>query len=179
MAKNKSKLGIKIQGKKKKLHPLVAAIVGFFGVVLLAVTFTAHIYKDVSPLQEVAGAATVVNNADRNLSSITPTSSCLIVRSIIGQGICSKDSYTSLTVTCGDGTTTKLHTTDGTTKVNDTTTCRSLTAWSMQVAQACKDHVLCTPSKIPTAAITKPRPSTSPFLLPHTQPTNQVNHGNK
>ena len=148
MAKKKSR--IKHGVKSKKIHPLITMLMGFFAVVALGVVLTANAYKDVSPMQEVAGAESSVNGTPTpNLSlyphpSITPTQSCLVMLSVRGIQSCGKDSYKSIVAICGDSTQTKIAS-DG--------QCRSLTAWFTKLAQACSNHSSCK-SPTPTPKIT-------------------------
>jgi hypothetical protein len=175
MSKKKSHL--KATHKKRKLHPLLVTIMGFFAVMLVAVAFTAHIYKDVSPFQAVAGIEDSVLSGTPipiptgsptphpSISprpSLPPTQSCLVTLAIRGIQPCGKDSYKALSVICGDSTQPKLST-DG--------QCHSLTAWFTKLAQACSSHSSCKVSGTPTPKITgtqnshpsgEPRPSFPP-----------------
>lgn len=144
----KAKSRIKRQ-KAKKMHPLFALFIGFFGVFLLAIVFTAHIYKNVSPMQEVAGTTTEAIH--RPLPSITPnlSQSCTILSSFSVQGPC-REGFRSAKATCADGSAAQIKIGPG---------CRSITGWVAQVLMACRQHTSCnfatpTPQNTPTPGIT-------------------------
>lgn len=175
---------------KKKIHPLIKMLMGLFMLSLVGVAVTAFAYKDVSPLQEVAGASTTPTPFP------TPSAACIIVNAVIGIGPCGKDSYRGVAFTCGDGTSFKPTVTPtlappptGIKATNEhpfiTTIgeCRSLTAWMTKVAQVCAGHSTCKPTVTPTRFPTpsgKPHPSIFPLRTSnsgeHTSQGSNENH---
>jgi len=153
-----------IHTKKKKLHPLFIAILSMFAVVVIAIMVTAQVYKNTSPLEEVAGAAT--SSAQRaTFPSITPTpKSCVAVGAVIGYAPCQKDSYKEVHVVCGDGSKPTLATNGQ---------CQPLATWMTQIATVCTGHSSCQASPIhPPMPTISPRISGTP-LRPSPHATQQ------